>query len=60
MITDYYTKNKNRLDNEIVEDHFRLIHTHELKIDENLKLAQEIDDLKGQLAADGREKLLLS
>lgn len=60
MIADYYAKNKNRLDNEIVEDYFRLVHTHELKIDENLKLAKEVDELRGQLAADNRERLLLS
>jgi hypothetical protein len=60
MVTEYYSKYKSRLDNEIVEDYFRLVHAHELKIDENLKLAREADELKGQLAADTREKLLLS
>jgi hypothetical protein len=60
MIAEYYAKNKNRLDNEIVEDYFRLVHTHELKIDENLKLAKEVEELRGQLAADSREKLLLT
>lgn len=60
MITEYYSRHKNRLDNEIVEDYFRVVHAHELKIDENLKLAREVDELKGQQAADAREKLLLS
>lgn len=54
MIAEYYSNHKSRLDNEIVEDYFRLVHTHELKIDENLKLAKEVEELREQLAADSR------
>lgn len=60
MVSDYYSAHKNRLDSEVVEDYFRLVHAHELKIDENLKLAREVEELRGQAAADGREKLLLA
>jgi hypothetical protein len=60
MISEYYSKNKNRLDNEIVEDYYRLVHAHELKIEENMKLAKEVDEAKSQQAADSREKLILS
>lgn len=60
MITDYYGKNQNRLDNEVVEEYFRLVHTHELKIEENLRLNKEAEELRAQAAADTRERLLLT
>jgi hypothetical protein len=59
LVNEYELKRKSKYEGEIIEEYYRLIHQHELKIEENLRLLKEIEEYKVQLGNEQRERLIL-